>query len=437
MENKYILSTLFRNIELYSSVQKHLNYICTDDAASNLLSVYNKKLYTHITELEQGKNFSYDDLDVVFSSTFESTSKELELWHEVKKIDFSDIDLIQSQVVNSICNNIKEYFFAKAFSEDNYDLEQLEELYATIAEIQNSVTMSTENTEEVLLEDIDKCCSSLTSQKTEGVTFFDSRVSDKLAAKQFDCGTLNVIMGAPGRGKTQIILNQGVHVASQGKYTLHIAIGDLTPRQLILRLLAIITNKPIQQISLLDTEQFNQFMLKTKQENSCTFEHLHSIVCLPNTLTGSELIKKIEAMQKRHNVHYTQVVIDYDGNIETDLSSTSKKYKDDSKSMYYAGADIYNSFVSFAKQNQTVVWILSQPKVQFWSNEKIPLEALSDSSKKGHIIDFCMSIGKKDITEDLCTLFCSKNRHGEANFTFFTRQLGSTQRFEPKTEGDW
>ena len=141
-------------------------------------------------------------------------------------------------------------------------------------------------------------------------------------------------------------------------------------------------------------------------------------------------------VQREKGIHYSQIVIDYDGNIETDLSSTAKtKSKaDEQKSMYYAGADIYNTFVAFAKRNNSVVWILSQPKPQYWSMDKIPLEALTDSSKKGMIVDFCMSVGKKDLEEEECTFYISKNRHGQFPKSFKARQIGSTQRFEPP---DW
>ena len=263
--------------------------------------------------------------------------------------------------------------------------------------------------------------------------FFDERISNTLSSKQFDAGTVNCIVGPPGRGKTQLILNQSVYVAACEKYTLHIAIGDLTKRQLILRILAITTGTTIQQISLLSPEQFKKFMKQAKEKYPNVFKYLHCKTCMPNAFSGLELIRIIEDLQKQRNIRYTQVVIDYDGNIETDLSSTAKsKTKDDEKkSMYYAAADVYNSFVAFAKRNNSVVWILSQPKVQYWNVEKIPLEGLNDSSKKGHIIDFCMSINKKDITEDVVTLFLSKNRHGESNKVFKLESDGATQTFKP------
>lgn len=432
MDDKIILSLLFNNNTLRTCLLKYSKEICSSDAATSLLETSAK----YFNEPTKSLKTTVDDLDAIFTSIFDNNSEEINLWKEIKDTKISDYNTVESAVIKYIGKQLKEYFFANAFSNDTYDLNKLEELYKLLSQIENC-NVEEQQTEDIVLDDVDDCCNSYENSNKEGVAFFDSRVSDTLSAKQFDCGTVNVIMGAPGRGKTQLILNQGVYVAACEKYTLHVALGDLTKRQLILRVLAIITGKPIQQLSLLSPEQFKKFMLQTKQQYPDVFKYFHSKVCLPNVFTGLELIREIENLQNQRGVHYSQIVIDYDGNIETDLSSTSKSKtkNDESKSMYYAGADIYNSFVSFAKKNQSVVWILSQPKVQYWSVEKIPLEALSDSSKKGHIIDFCMSIGKKDITEDTVTLFISKNRHGEANKCLRSRQIGSNQTFEPIT--DW
>lgn len=436
MDDKNILVLLFNNNTLRTHLIEYAKCICNSDAASSLLTTSIK----YFSEPTKSLNVTLDDLDTIFTAEFDSDSEEILLWNEIKNTNISDCEIVESAAIKYITRQLKEYFFAEAFTNDSYNLEKLEELYRLLDNITNSVEEE-RATEDIILDDIDDCCISYDNSNQEGVTFFDERISDTLSSKQFDCGTVNVVMGRPGLGKTQLILNQGIHVAMQGKYSLHIAIGDLTKRQLILRQLAIITGKSINQISLLNPEQFKIFMGKVKEKYPEVFKYFHSRTVLPNKFTCMELIRQIEDLQKKRKIHYTQVVIDYDGNIETDLSSTSKsKMKnDDNKSMYYSGADIYNSLVSFAKQNNSVVWVLSQPKIQYWSVEKLPLEALSESSKKGQIIDFCMSIGRKssEDEENICTLYISKNRHGINDKSFKSRQIGETQRFEPVDKSYW
>ena len=418
-----ILLLLLKNNNIRQILKKYIKYLFQDYSAINLLNEYENKLK------DSDKYLDTADLDIIFYSKFNKNSDEITLWESIKSINISN-DIIVDSIKPYIKRKLKEKFFIDSFSSDEYDLDKLEELYHLLSVVDTECI--DEKSESLELSNIDDCCNTYDSFKTDGVKFFDERVSNTLSSKQFDVGTVNVIIGAPGRGKTQLILNQNVYVASQQKHVLHIALGDLTKRQLILRLLAIISKKPIQQISMLDSNQFKTFMSKVKDKALNIFNYLHCKLYLPNTLTGQELIKEIEHLQKTSGIHYTQIVVDYDGNLETDLSSTSKtKTSENEKSMYYSGADIYNAFSSFAKKNNSVVWILSQPKIQYWNVEKIPLEGLSESSKKGQITDFCMSIGKKDVTEDECTLFISKNRHGAANKSFKLKQVGSNQCFEP------
>lgn len=228
-------------------------------------------------------------------------------------------------------------------------------------------------------------------------------------------------------------MNQGVYVASTGKHTLHLAIGDLTRRQVIIRLLAIITKNSMKQIAMLSPEQFKAFLTKAKFQYNTIFEHLHCKCIIPNAMTGVEIIKMIESEQAKLNIHFDQVVVDYDGNIETSLSTTNKNNDKNNKTMFFEGADVYNNFAQFAKQNETVVWMLCQPKISYWQCEKIPLEGLSESSRKQHIADFIMSLGKKDKDENKVTLFISKCRHGESNKTFYLTMNGENQTFTPIT----
>lgn len=432
MDDKVILLSLFNDNTLRTSLIDYIYYICSTDSASALL----KKCVKYFSEPTKSLKMTLDDLDTILSAEFEPDSEEANLWKEVKATDISDFDVIRPAVIKYISQRLKECFLAEAFTDDNYNLDKLEDLYRLLGSLNNNQEAE-QQSENIDLSDIDSCCESY-EEKRDGVKFFDERVSDTLSAKQFDCGTINTIVGSPGKGKTQLILNQHVYVASQKQHTLHVAIGDLTKRQLILRILAIITSKSIQQISLLNSKQFKEFMTRAREKYADIFEHLHCITMMPNTFTGLEIIRHIEDLQKKKGYNFKQVIIDYDGNIETDISTNKKKSKDEeSKSMYYSAADIYNNFSAFAKRNDSVVWVLSQPKIQYWSVEKIPLEALNDSSKKGHILDFCMSIGRKDISEPVVTLYISKNRHGESDKTFKLKTIPECQKFEPMQKGDY
>lgn len=426
MDDKIVLLLLFNNNILRTNLIGYENYICDSEAASNLIRSSTK----YFKDKTKSLNVTQDDLDAVFNAEYSSDSDEIKLWNEVKTSNISDIEAITPAILKKIKTQLKDYFFAEAFEDDNYDRAKLEELYEVLAKL-NNLDVDEETVEDVSLDNIDECVDIYSSRNKEGIKFFDERISDTLSTGTFDYGTINVITAPPGNGKTMLIMNQAVYVASQGKHTLHLAIGDLTRKQVIIRFLAIITKNTVRQIAMLSPEQFRQFISKAKMKYSVIFEHLHCKCILPNSLNGIELVKLIKKEQERKNIHFDQIAVDYDGNIETSISTNKKGVDKDNKSMYYEGADIYNLFVKFAKENETVVWMLSQPKIQFWGSEKIPLEGLNDSSKKQHIVDFIMSLGKKIKDEPKVTFFISKNRHGVSDKTIYSNMDGSTMSFTP------
>lgn len=426
MDDKIVLLLLFNNNILRTNLIGYENYICDSEAASNLIRSSTK----YFKDKTKSLNVTQDDLDAVFNAEYSSDSDEIKLWNEVKTSNISDIEAITPAILRKIKTQLKDYFFAEAFEDDNYDRAKLEELYEVLAKL-NNLDVDEETVEDVSLDNIDECVDIYSSRNKEGIKFFDERISDTLSTGAFDYGTINVITAPPGNGKTMLIMNQAVYIASQGKHTLHLAIGDLTRKQVIIRFLAIITGNTVRQIAMLSPEQFRQFISKAKMKYSVIFEHLHCKCILPNSLNGIELVKLIKKEQERKNIHFDQIAVDYDGNIETSISTNKKGVDKDNKSMYYEGADIYNLFVKFAKENETVVWMLSQPKIQFWGSEKIPLEGLNDSSKKQHIVDFIMSLGKKIKDEPKVTFFISKNRHGVSDKTIYSNMDGSTMTFTP------
>lgn len=426
MDDKIVLLLLFNNNILRTNLIGYENYICDSEAASNLIRSSTK----YFKDKTKSLNVTQDDLDAVFNAEYSSGSDEIKLWNEVKTSNISDIEAITPAILRKIKTQLKDYFFAEAFEDDNYDRAKLEELYEVLAKL-NNLDVDEETVEDVSLDNIDECVDIYSSRNKEGIKFFDERISDTLSTGAFDYGTINVITAPPGNGKTMLIMNQAVYIASQGKHTLHLAIGDLTRKQVIIRFLAIITGNTVRQIAMLSPEQFRQFISKAKMKYSVIFEHLHCKCILPNSLNGIELVKLIKKEQERKNIHFDQIAVDYDGNIETSISTNKKGVDKDNKSMYYEGADIYNLFVKFAKENETVVWMLSQPKIQFWGSEKIPLEGLNDSSKKQHIVDFIMSLGKKIKDEPKVTFFISKNRHGVSDKTIYSNMDGSTMTFTP------
>lgn len=191
MDDKNILILLFNNNKLRTQLLNYAKYICNTESASALL----EKSAKYFSEPTKSLKTTLDDLDAIFTAEFDKDSEEYKLWQDVKSIDISDYEIVESAVIKHISKQLKDYFFAQAFTEDDYDLDKLEELYRLLGKLNNAAYDDEQKAEDMDLDDIEDCCTSYENSAKEGVTFFDSRVSDTLSSKQFDCGTVNVIVG--------------------------------------------------------------------------------------------------------------------------------------------------------------------------------------------------------------------------------------------------
>ena len=105
--------------------------------------------------------------------------------------------------------------------------------------------------------------------------------------------------------------------------------------------------------------------------------------------------------------------------------------------MYEAGGQLYNKMALFAVLNKSAIFILSQPKTEFWKQEVIPLESASESSKKQKIIDLMLTMGKPSKSSSIGTLFIAKNRRGEDSKVIRLKIDGSNARMSHISEDEY
>lgn len=82
-------------------------------------------------------------------------------------------------------------------------------------------------------------------------------------------------------------------------------------------------------------------------------------------------------------------------------------------SIYTEGGLLYDKLTEFSGRGK-LVFIASQPKIYSWGNEEIPMEALSESSRKQQILDMIISFGRNPNSPNhLGVVKIAKNRRGE------------------------
>ena len=213
-------------------------------------------------------------------------------------------------------------------------------------------------------------------------------------------GTLNLVVGPPGRGKTTMLINQGVSVAKQGYKILHIFLGDMSRYDGFIRYVSCFTGISSTKLISMGDEELVKFVQKYNMTGFLS--NIDIVSYAADQLTANQLIEEITNIQREKKVHYNVIIIDYDENIA-----------DEEDNMYKSGGQIYNKMALFAVVNRTVVFIAAQPRKEYWKMEVIPLEAASESSKKQKIVDLMLTLSKPSTTSKCGTISIVKNRRGE------------------------
>lgn len=241
------------------------------------------------------------------------------------------------------------------------------------------------------------------------VKFFIDYVNKSFQYGGITAGTLNMIVAPPGRGKTTLLINQGVYSALQGLKVCHIFLGDMKAFDGMLRYVSCYTQRydesnqrwvglTSKDLAGLSSEELKKVVQKYNMTG--IFSNVDIYEYAADELSANQLIEEIKSHQNRRKVHYDLIIIDYDENL-----------KEEEESMYKSGGQIYNKIAFFASQNNSVVFIASQPRKEFWEKDIIPMEAASESSKKQKIIDLMLTIGRPKGSK-AGTLFIAKNRRG-------------------------
>lgn len=240
---------------------------------------------------------------------------------------------------------------------------------------------------------------------TKKIRFFLDHINDTFSHKALVPGTLTMISAPPGVGKTLTLVNQGVSAAEDGFTNLHIFLGDLNNYDASCRYIANFAHRPLSDILNMTFEEQSELIKELMAKPNSPIKN-NWLVSLPSGLVGvDQLINEIIKIQMKNNVHFDQIIIDYDSNI-----------KPSADTMYDSAGVIYDKIRAFGGSNSSVMLIASQPKITFYGQEILTLEAASESSRKQHIIDTMISVGRPGkIQAPIGMMFVAKNRNGLVN----------------------
>lgn len=256
------------------------------------------------------------------------------------------------------------------------------------------------------------------------VKFFLEDLNSAMQYNGFIPGTLNCISARPGSGKTTLLINQGMYTAQQGYNTLHVFLGDMSVFDAYVRYVSCYSGLPSKKLVELTVEDLGKLIQKYNM--SGIFSNITVASYAADELTANQLIEEIQAIQKKKKKHYDVIIVDYDENIS---------YED--VDMYKSGGQVYNKLALFSRKNKSCVFIASQPKQEYWSHEILPMESLSESSKKQKIIDSLITLGKPNRGSTVGTLHLAKNRRGVEGKIYRVSINGDNAQFKHITEDEY
>lgn len=264
---------------------------------------------------------------------------------------------------------------------------------------------------------------------TRKIRFFLDEVNNLMNHKALIPGTLTMISASPGVGKTLTLVNQGIQATVDGFVNLHIFLGDLNKYDADLRYLSNYAKKNLNDILAMSVEEQKELQrnLNNNGETKGALERNWLFPLPSGVYTVQQLCNEILSIQLKYNVHFDQIIIDYDANI-----------RPNSDNMYDAGGEIYNYLREFGIKNKSVMLVASQPKITFYNQELLTLDSASESSMKQHIIDAMLTIGRPGkIQAPIGLMYVAKNRNGIANRQIPLYIDGSKQTVSPISHDEY
>lgn len=206
---------------------------------------------------------------------------------------------------------------------------------------------------------------------------------------------LYCVTAPPGTGKSLFLANIACCVASQGAKVHLLILGDLSQKDLVIRMSSILSGNSFETSASNISES-----LKILQN--------HFGTNISMTVLPSGKLKPEEYLEFISDKQFDVLIVDYDSNFLNEQVT---------ENMYLAGGTLYDGLTTLSKNK--VVLVASQPKIYSWSQEVIGLGDLSESSRKAHIIDALFAISKCPDSNQSCGIInIAKNRRGRDNIKF-------------------
>lgn len=205
------------------------------------------------------------------------------------------------------------------------------------------------------------------------------------------------ISAAPGVGKTQFCFTEALNMIDQGKKVLYVALGDMVNYYITIRLMCMHMRIEASDAYMNLEEYLTEFKNNKEIKDNFKFVVLES-----GQVTAHDVFNFLALVHEL----YDAVFIDYDGN-----------FARDEYNLYKSGGESYDFAINVARKFNKLIFMLSQPKIGFWTAEALGMECLAESSRKQQITDAIITFGCRQGVRNRCGYAqIVKRRNGDKVF---------------------
>lgn len=232
-----------------------------------------------------------------------------------------------------------------------------------------------------------------------GVKSYFSLLNESFQYGGYIPGTVNAVTAPPGVGKSTFLVSEAVKFVNSDIRVLHYVLGDLIGldvcHKYMSSFLGVSLNTTVlksDEYYYMDSVQdmFSKVVFRVKGSYEVSVDEL----CL-------------DAMRRMDDFPYQAIIVDYDGNIKSDISGKNPK-----DNMYSDGGYIYGNLEKLARQTNTVLLVGCQPKPDYWNKQILPLQSPNESSRKQHAIDTLITLSRPKTSIPLGVMHLPKVRRG-------------------------
>lgn len=207
---------------------------------------------------------------------------------------------------------------------------------------------------------------------------------------KYEAGQICIVSAPPGVGKSLFCMGEALTMAMAGAKVHYIALGDLKPKDFVVRMGAVYSGASFADVQL-------NLQSIYKALNNAVGDRLGLTIVPSAKVTADQYIEYIK------DKDYDVLFIDYDSNF---LSSAADN-------LYSEYGKIYDRLTELSGIGK-LVFIASQPTKPSWKYEEINMEDIGESARKVHSADVIITIGRVITSRNhLGIMKIAKNRRGE------------------------